>query len=121
MPNLSREAYRHMKTPKGIGTPDSIDLVVQCGSEEQGPFFVLYIQRDAQKQKVLSARFRTFGCPWATACGSAMVEWIVGRSLTTLSPFDEHCLEQMLGDVPRNKLYCLTLAVGALRDALRPR
>jgi len=92
----------------------------EAGTPGHGPYMRLWLRVEAGI--VTAARYKTFGCPAAIACGEALCELVEREPLTawmTLSE-DEFALRitTAVGGVPENKTHCPPLAVQAWRQAL---
>ena len=64
------------------------------------------------------ARFSTYGCPAATACGQWVASWVAGKSAQAARLLEPGDLERILGGLPLGKQHCARLAVDSLRSAL---
>ena len=119
MPRYSPSTISHFEKPhRGCECPDA-DLVGHGGKKDQGPFVALYLKTDGER--VLSASFRTYGCPAAIAASSALCSLIEGRTCDQVAGITATELDNELGGLPRQKKHCLGLAVQALRNALSKR
>ena len=67
---------------------------------------------------IAEARFSTYGCPAATACGQWVTSWVAGKSAETARLLEAGDLERVLGGLPLGKQHCAKLAVNSLRSAL---
>jgi NifU-like protein involved in Fe-S cluster formation len=106
----------HFFAPRNAGRMDSPDRSGRAGSAASGLLMVLQLR--LLEDRVAEARFQTFGCGVAIACGSALTEMVTGRTLQECRSITEVELAQALGGVPDDKLHCPALAITALRDAL---
>jgi nitrogen fixation NifU-like protein len=107
----------HFFSPRNAGRIECPDRSGRSGATSSGPFIVLYLvlQNGAVKQ----ARFQTYGCGAAIACGSMLTELITNRSIPECLSMTAEQLADALGGVPADKLHCPALAITALQDALR--
>jgi NifU-like protein involved in Fe-S cluster formation len=106
----------HFFAPRNPGRMDCPDRCGRAGSAGSGLLMVLQLR--LSEDRVAEARFQTFGCGVAIACGSALTEMVTGRTLQECRSITEVELAQALGGVPDDKLHCPALAITALRDAL---
>jgi NifU-like protein involved in Fe-S cluster formation len=114
---LTPSLHRHMKRPHGLGALESATQVGRFGAENQGPFMCVFLQ--ISDDRITTARFQTYSCPWAIACGSALTTVIEGKTLQEAAELDEADVENEVGGVSRDKKYCVKLALFALKDALK--
>ena len=82
----------------------------------RGPFLILYLRIDGNR--VIAAKFQTYGCGSTIACGSMLTELMIGRSLEDCSRLTTETLIASLDGVPAEKLHSPALAIAALRDAI---
>jgi len=95
---------------------DDPDVVGKSGSKQEGEFIVLYLKLDGDK--IREARFKAFGCGPAIAACSVLTEWIKGKTKQRIRKITPHKVTEMLGGLPQHKLFCASLAVDALKNAL---
>ena len=67
---------------------------------------------------IQDARFETYGCPYAVACGSWVTRWAVGRTAEQTLALEPGDLGILLGGLPLGKEHCAGLAVNSLRKAV---
>lgn len=133
----SMAAQEHFEQPRNVGRLKEATVVGQEGVPGQGNYMVLYLELvDAAAHGsdngsidvaaeapigdiyIRSARFQTWGCPAAIACGSWVSEWSVGKSVAEALQLDPDQVIQGLGGLPLGREHCAHLAVNALRNGL---
>jgi NifU-like protein involved in Fe-S cluster formation len=87
------------------------------GTPQHGPFLTLDLQ--IRDDVITDARFQTYGCGPAIACGSVLTVLIIGRSIAEARSLTAEHLIKALDGLPDDKRHCADLAIGALRDALK--
>jgi nitrogen fixation protein NifU and related proteins len=102
--------------PQTQGALPDADAVGQEGVPGEGPFMTVYLKLD--RGSVREARFETYACPYAVACGAWVTRWVVGRTTEQALLLEASDLSAILGGLPLGKEHCASLAVGALRVAL---
>jgi NifU-like protein involved in Fe-S cluster formation len=108
---------RLFNDPKTLGSLPDADVTGRAGVQGEGPF--LYIFLKFAGERIENARFETYGCPVAIACGSWVTQWVAGRTPEQSGLLEANDLRTVLGGVPLGKEHCADLAVTALRDGLR--
>jgi len=106
----------HFSSPRNTGPMTSPDVVGQAGTLGHGPFMVLYLR--IQQDRVVDAKFRTYGCGVTIACGSLLTEIIIQLSVRECLDLTAEHLTEAIGGVPPDKLHSPVLAIAALRHAL---
>jgi nitrogen fixation NifU-like protein len=112
----SEAATDHFHHPRHVGVLEDATVVGRQGTPGQGPHMVLYLRLEADR--IADARFQTYGCPAAIACGSWLSEWVIGRTKEEALLLSASQVNEGLGGLPLGKEHCPPLAVGALRDAV---
>src|SRR4051812_35981727 len=109
-------ATDHFHKPRHVGELGDATPIRRQGGPRPGPHMVLYLR--IENDVITEARFQTYGCPAAIACGSWVSEWVVGKSVGDVALLTVDEVTEGLGGLPLGKEHCPVLAVGALRDAL---
>jgi NifU-like protein involved in Fe-S cluster formation len=117
VPRFSAKLMDHFNSPRNAGRLEAPDLVGVAGVPNQGPFTRL--EMSVRDGVILAARFQTHGCGPAIACGSALTELLVGRSLAEARDLKAESIVEALDGVPDDKRHCADTAVAALADALK--
>lgn len=110
----------HFKNPRNVGTLDKGDKNVGTGlvgAPECGDVMRLQIQVDAD-QKIVDAKFKTFGCGSAIASSSLATEWLKGKSLDEALAIDNMAIVEELA-LPPVKIHCSVLAEDAIKSAIK--
>ena len=82
----SEKVLEHYEKPRNIGSLDSGDKSVGTGlvgAPECGD--VMKLQIKVENEKIVDAKFKTFGCGSAIASSSLATEWIKGMSIDEAS------------------------------------
>ena len=107
----------HFENPRNLGQVDSPDGVGMEGIEGQGNFMVITLKVEAGM--LVDARFRTYSCPSARACGSAATVLAKGRTLQEAKAIAAEDIQDFLGRLPLGKERSANVACAALRRAIR--
>ena len=106
----------HFFHPRNVGELTGADVTeAVAGRLEIGTRIRFFLE--IHEDKILSARFRAYGCPVAIAACSRICEWLEGLSIEQASRFDPHFVARELG-VPVEKLGVILVAEDALRGCL---
>ena len=107
----------HFTAPRNSGPLDAPDATGHAGTPGRGPFLILYLR--IQDDRIVAARFQTYGCGPTIACGSMLTEMIDGRPIADCLQLTTDTLIEALDGVPSEKLHSPALAIAALRNALK--
>ena len=70
-----------------------------------------------ENEKIIDAKFKTFGCGSAIASSSLATEWIKGKSLDEANTIpNTHLVEEL--SLPPVKIHCSVLAEDAIKGAI---
>ena len=83
--------------PKTLGSLPDADSVGRVGMSGEGPHMAIYLRLD--QDVIRDARFETYGCPYAVACGSWVTQWVVGRTAAAARALEA---ADLVGSVTRN-------------------
>ena len=116
----SEKVLEHYEKPKNIGSLDrgrddvGTGLV---GDPECGDVMKLQIQVD-NDNKIIDAKFKTFGCGSAIAASSLATEWIKNKTVDEASTIQNTEIVKELS-LPPVKIHCSVLAEDAIKAAIK--
>ena len=115
----SDKVVQHFENPKNIGSFDKNDPTIGTGlvgAPECGDVMKLQIKVD-DNDKIVDAKFKTFGCGSAIASSSLATEWVKGRTLDEAFALDNTVIVEELS-LPPVKIHCSVLAEDAIKGAI---
>ena len=115
----SEKVVDHFERPRNIGSMDknSPDVgTALVGAPECGDVMKLQIQVD-KDEKIVDAKFKTFGCGSAIASSSLATEWVKGRSIDDAFAITNTVIVEELS-LPPVKIHCSVLAEDAIKGAI---
>ena len=116
----SEKVIEHYERPRNIGSLDTRDSSVGTGlvgAPECGDVMKLQIQVD-DNNKIIDAKFKTFGCGSAIAASSLATEWIKNKSVDEASMINNTEIVKELS-LPPVKIHCSVLAEDAIKAAIK--
>ncbi len=116
----SDKVLEHYERPHNVGSLDSRSNRVGTGlvgAPECGDVMKLQIQVD-EHNKIIDAKFKTFGCGSAIAASSLATEWIKNKSVDEASMIRNTEIVEELS-LPPVKIHCSVLAEDAIKAAIR--
>ena len=109
----------HFTNPRNMGDIKEADAIGEVGAAACGDIMKISLKIDETTNKVIDARFKTFGCGSAIAASSMATELIKGRTIDDLKKnFTNDNIVDALGGLPPVKIHCSVLAQEALNAAL---
>jgi len=114
----SDKVIEHYEKPRNIGSMDNTSLSVGTGlvgAPECGD--VMKLQIRVKDDKIVDAKFKTFGCGSAIASSSLATEWVKGKSLDEAQSIKNTDIVEELS-LPPVKIHCSVLAEDAIKAAI---
>ena len=115
----SEKVLEHYERPRNIGSLDSRSNRVGTGlvgAPECGDVMKLQIKVD-ENEKIIDAKFKTFGCGSAIASSSLATEWVKGKSIDSAYTIQNVDIVEELS-LPPVKIHCSVLAEDAIKGAI---
>ena len=116
----SEKVIEHFEKPRNIGSLDSRSKSVGTGlvgAPECGDVMKLQIEVDGDN-KIIDAKFKTFGCGSAIASSSLATEWVKGKTVDEASMIQNTEIVKELS-LPPVKIHCSVLAEDAIKAAIK--
>ena len=115
----SEKVIDHYNEPRNVGSFAKSDDQVGTGlvgAPECGD--VMKLQIKVENEKIVDAKFKTFGCGSAIASSSLATEWVKGKTLDeALAIQNTEIVEEL--SLPPVKIHCSVLAEDAIKAAIQ--
>ena len=118
--SYSDKVLEHYEKPHNVGSLDSRSNRVGTGlvgAPECGDVMKLQIEVDGDN-KIIDAKFKTFGCGSAIAASSLATEWIKDKTVDEASMIQNTEIVKELS-LPPVKIHCSVLAEDAIKAAIK--
>ena len=116
----SDKVLEHYEKPRNIGSLDKRSNNVGTGlvgAPEWGDVMKLQIEVN-DDNKIIDAKFKTFGCGSAIAASSLATEWIKNKSVDEAMALNNTQIVEELS-LPPVKIHCSVLAEDAIKAAIK--
>ncbi len=106
----------HFQNPNNVGEISNPDGVGTVGNASCGDIMQMFIK--VEENKIVDAKFKTFGCGAAIATSSILTDRIKGATIDEALKISEETSKEILSQLPKEKIPCFTLATDALKLAV---
>jgi nitrogen fixation NifU-like protein len=113
----SERLLEHFRNPRNIGRLPPPAVTVEVTNPACGD--LLRLSARLADGRVAEARFQVRGCTASIAAGSALSEWILGKSRAELQALTADILEQALGGLEPASKHAAALCVDAAQALAR--
>jgi nitrogen fixation NifU-like protein len=113
----SDKVMDHFMNPRNMGEIDDANAIGDVGNPACGDMMRLYLKIEGNK--IIDAKFKTFGCGAAIATSSMLTELLKGISLEEAREISNKAVAEALDGLPPVKIHCSVMAEEALAAALK--
>ena len=113
----SSKVKEHFTNPKNVGSIENADAIGEAGALSCGDKLKLYLK--IENNKIIDAKFQTFGCGSAVAASSVLTEMLIGKTLEEARKITNKQIADELDGLPPEKMHCSVMGREALEDALK--
>ena len=116
MAKYPKVLMEHFQNPRNVGEIVNPDGIGTVGNASCGDIMQMFIKVNGDK--IIEAKFKTFGCGAAIATSSILTERIRGATLDEAMKISEETSREVFSQLPEEKIPCFTLATDALKLAI---
>lgn len=106
----------HFLNPRNVGEIKNPDGKGKIGNPTCGDIMEFFIK--VEDDKIVDAKFKTYGCAAAIASTSILTELIIGKKIDEVLEISNKKIREVLGKIPKHKYHCTVLAEQALKAAI---
>ena len=106
------------QNPKNLGRMEDATIYASAGSPACGDMIAFYLKIN-EEEVIYKSSFESYGCASNIAAASQLTIMIENKTLEEAWKFTWNDVSEALGGLPSVKTHCGSLAVGALRRAIR--
>ena len=112
----SDRLLEHFRNPRNVGQLESPAVVVDATNPACGD--MLRLSARFEEGRVAEARYQTRGCTASIAAGSALTEWMAGKSRDELRMLTPQTIEDLLDGLEPASKHAAVLCVDAVERLL---
>jgi len=106
----------HFMNPRNMGEIQDADGVGEVGNPACGD--IMRITLRIEENRIVDAKFKTFGCAAAIASSSMATELVRGKTLEEAWAVTNRAVAEALEGLPPQKLHCSVLAEEGIHQAI---
>lgn len=112
----SEKVMDHFMHPRNIGEIPDADGIGMEGNPVCGDVMKIYIK--VKDDRIVDAKFQTFGCGAAIAVSSMVTEIVKSKTLDEALSISKATIANELDGLPPEKMHCSNLGADALKNAI---
>jgi nitrogen fixation NifU-like protein len=113
----SERLLEHFRHPRNVGEIDPPAVTVEVSNPICGDILRLSVRFEGDR--AAEARFRTRGCTASIAAGSALTEWIAGKTRGELAAVAPAVIEEAVGGLSAESKHAAVLCADAVRAVVK--
>lgn len=113
----SERLLEHFRNPRNLGELPAPAVTVEVSNPACGD--ILRLSARLEGQRLPEVRYRTRGCTASIAAGSALSEWLTGKTCEEAAALSPAVLDEALGGLSPESRHAAVLCVDGVRALLR--
>jgi len=109
----------HFQNPRNVGELPAPAVTVEVSNPACGD--ILRLGARFEEGRVVEARYKVRGCTASIAAGSALTEWMAGKSRDELAAYRPAIIDDAVGGLPAESKHAAVLCGDAIKALLRLR
>jgi len=107
----------HFQHPRNVGELGPPGVVVEVTNPACGD--ILRLSARFEEGRVAEVRYKVRGCTASIAAGSALTEWMAGKTRAALAAFEGSVVDRAVGGLPPESGHAAALCADGLRILLK--
>jgi nitrogen fixation NifU-like protein len=113
----SQRLLDHFQNPRNVGDLEPPAVTVEVSNPACGDILRLAVRFEGDR--AVEARYKTRGCTASIAAGSALTEWMTGKTRAELKQIQPGRIEEAVGGLAPESKHAAALCVDAVRAVLK--
>ena len=111
-----QQLLEHFQNPRNLGELPPPALMVEVSNPACGD--ILRLSARFEGDVAVEVRYKVRGCTASIAAGSALTEWITGKTRSELDRFQPAVVDQAVGGLPAESKHAAVLCADGLKRLL---
>ena len=107
----------HFQNPRNVGDLPAPAITVEVSNPACGDILRLAVRWE--EGRVAEARYKVRGCTASIAAGSALTEWMTGKSRADLAAFTAAVVDEAVGGLPAASKHAAALCADGVKALLK--
>jgi nitrogen fixation protein NifU and related proteins len=106
----------HFQNPRNVGELPSPAVTVEVSNPACGD--ILRLSARFEEGRAVEVRYKVRGCTASIAAGSALTEWIAGKSAAEIAEFRAAVVDEAVGGLPAESKHAAVLCADGVKRLL---
>ena len=107
----------HFQNPRNVGELGPPAVMVEVSNPACGDILRLSVR--FEEGRAAEVRYKVRGCTASIAAGSALTEWMTGKTRAEMAAFDGSVVDRAVGGLPAESGHAAALCADGVRQVLR--
>jgi nitrogen fixation NifU-like protein len=107
----------HFQNPRNVGQLDPPAVTVEVSNPACGD--ILRLSARFENGRVAEVRYKVRGCTASIASGSALTEWLDGKTPEQIATFRASLIDEAVGGLPAESKHAAALCADGVKALLR--
>ena len=113
----SERLIEHFQNPRNVGELTSPAVMVEVSNPACGD--ILRLSARFERDVAVEVRYKVRGCTASIAAGSALTEWMTGKTRAQIAGFRTSSVEDAVGGLPAESKHAAVLCMEGVKALLR--
>ncbi len=113
----SERLIEHFQNPRNVGELSAPAVTVEVSNPACGD--ILRLSARFEGEVAVEVRYKVRGCTASIAAGSALTEWMTGRTRRELTDFRPSAVEDAVGGLPAESKHAAVLCADGVKALLK--
>jgi nitrogen fixation NifU-like protein len=113
----SERLLDHFQNPRNVGELGAPAVTVEVSNPACGDILRLSVR--FEEGRAVEVRYKVRGCTASIAAGSALTEWMTGKSKDEIGAFRAGILDQAVGGLPPESKHAAALCADGVKALLK--